>query len=70
MTTMAKTEIERVTEVIYIMADIFCDASWLTVDPEDLLSWLDTRSDLTARELAEQLIEQSVEPCHCKHVKP
>src|SRR5436190_920453 len=65
----AKSERTRVKHVAEMMADLEGDDDWLEVDLDQLASWLDlgpswSPTPYTTRELAEQLIEQSVQPQH------
>ena len=65
----AKAEQKRVRRVAELMADLTGDDDWLRVSHDGLSSWLDlgpvwNPTSYSTRELAEQLIEQSVEPKH------
>jgi len=65
----ATSERTRIKRVAAMMADLMGDDDWDKVDLDQLASWLDlgptwNPTHYTTRELAEQLIEQSVEPHH------
>jgi hypothetical protein len=67
--SQATSERVRVKRVAAMMADLMGDDDWYRVDLDQLASWLDlgpswNPTSYSTRELAETLIEQSVEPHH------